>query len=301
MRAVDVVDPLFLNSPQYEDEHLCRRLGRRLLVKNETLNPLRSFKGRGSDAMVDGLPRDRHVVCASAGNFGQAMAYSCRRAGMRCTVFLAAGANPLARERIELFGAEVVVGDGDEPVKRQAEAYAAAAPERIFVEDGRPPAIAEGAGTIGIELLEAGPIDAVILPVGDGALAAGVACWIKHQPGTVRTVGVSPATSPAMERAWRTGDPAPAPANTIADGLSVDEPIAESVRRLRALVDEMLLVSDSALVEAMRLAAETLGVLLEPSGAAGLAALLEHDPPGERVATVLTGSVLRPEHLALLA
>lgn len=69
---------------------------------------------------------------------------------------------------------------------------------------------------------------------------------------------------------------------------------------MRVLVDEMLLVEESALVEAMRLSAATLGILIEPSGAAGLAAILEHDPPGRRIATVLTGSVLRPEHFALL-
>jgi threonine dehydratase len=93
--------------------------------------------------------------------------------------------------------------------------------------------------------------------------------------------------------------PTRAEAHTIADGLSTTDPIPASVTRMRALVDDMVLVSEDGLVEAMRLGARTLGALLEPSGAAGLAALLEHDPPGERVAVLLTGSMARPEHLAL--
>ena len=103
-----------------------------------------------------------------------------------------------------------------------------------------------------------------------------------------------------MTESWRRGAATPMPARTMAAGLAVSDPVPRSVARMRELVDDMLLVEESSLVEAMRLAATTLGTLLEPSGAAGLAALLEHDIPGDRVATILTGSMLRPEHFALL-
>lgn len=297
-RAADAIDPLFLRSPQYEDEHLSRRLGRRVVIKDETCNPLRSFKGRGACFMASELQPGRRVVCASSGNFGQAMAYACRRAGLDCTVFLSEGASPLARERIELFGADVVPPDPE--AKPRAKAYAAERSECVFVEDGDAPAIAEGAGTIGLELLEAGPLDAVIVQVGDGALIAGIACAIKDRSPATRVIGVCAAGARSMADSWRAGAVVPSPADTIAAGLAIGEPVPESLARLRLLVDDMLLVPDAALLDAMRLAVETTGALVEPSGAAGLAALVEHEPPGERVAIVFTGSMVRPEHVAAL-
>jgi threonine dehydratase len=299
--AAALIDPVFLHSPQYEDERLCRRLGRRVLVKDETRNPLRSFKGRGACAIAGEIAPGNELVCASAGNFGHGIAYASRRTGLRSTVFLDSGANPVAREAIEHLGARVqLVGDRSAGPGQEARDYAAAGQDRVLVVDGDDRAITEGAGTIGLELLAAGELDAVIVPVGDGALAAGVACAIKASAPATRVVGVCPEAAPSMLESWRRGAVTPAPARTMADGLATLGPGARSVERLRALVDEMLAVSEAGLVDAMRLAASDLGTLLEPSGAAGLAALLEHDPAGERVAVVLTGSMLRPEHLALL-
>lgn len=272
-----------------------------MLIKDETRNPLRCFKGRGAGLAVTAIDPGRHVVCASSGNFGQAIAHAARRAGLPCTVFLPAGANPVARERIEAFGADVLVVDDEAELGRRAADYAGSRADRELIEDGRRPAIAEGAGTIGIELLAGGPLDAVILPVGDGALITGVACWIKDRSPRTRVIGVCPESSPSMAVSWRSGRATPGPAHTIADGLRTHDPLPESVERMRQLVDQMLLVSDAALVAAMRLASRTTGVLLEPSGAAGLAAIREHRPPGDRIATVFTGGTLRPEHLDLLA
>jgi threonine dehydratase len=300
--AVALIDPVFLRSPQYEDERLCRRLGRRVLVKDETRNPLRSFKGRGACAIVGEIEPGSEVVCASAGNFGHGIAFASRRAGLRCTVFLHSEANPVAREAIEHLGAEVrLVGDGSAGPGEEARKYAGVQEERVLVVDGDDRAITEGAGTIGLELLAAGPLDAVVVPVGDGALAAGVGCAIKAASPATRIVGACPKAAPSMLESWRRGIATPAPARTMADGLATMEPGRRSVERLCALVDEMLAVSETGLVEGMRLAARDLGTLLEPSGAAGLAALLEHEPAGERVAVVLTGSMLRPEHLGLLS
>jgi threonine dehydratase len=167
----------------------------------------------------------------------------------------------------------------------------------VYVEDGKETAIAEGAGTIGIELMRAGPFDAVVLPVGDGALITGVARWIKSCAPQTRIIGVCASGAPSMALSWRAAKPVSTErSDTIAEGIEVRVPVAESVVRLVALVDDMVLVDDRDLLEAMQLSVRTLGVLLEPSGAAGLAALRVHHLPGERIATVLTGSNLRPEH-----
>jgi threonine dehydratase len=170
-----------------------------------------------------------------------------------------------------------------------------------LVEDGRDHTIAEGAGTIAVELLEwPERIDDVVVPVGDGALLGGVARWVKaHRPST-RVVGVAAAGAPAMERSWRAGRAqALDRADTIADGISVQTPIAEAVTDLIGLVDDFVLVEDDRMVSAMRLALNELGIVLEPSGAAGLAALLSSPAMcrGRLVATILTGGNLTAEQM----
>ncbi|MFW5418065.1 pyridoxal-phosphate dependent enzyme [Nocardiopsis sp. CNT-189] len=294
-RAREVIDPVFLDGPQYREASLEERLGRPVLVKVETLNPLRSFKGRGAEFAAAQAPTGAELVCASGGgNFGQAVAYAARRRGMAATVFVPATASPLKTGRMEGFGARVHRVDGD--FQAAGAAYAADALDRVFLQDGRDPAVAEGAGTIGAELLRTGGFDAVVLPLGDGALITGVARWIRaHAPG-VRIIGAGAAAAPALARAWRTGVPEPvAPSSTFAAGITIARPHPESVRRTRALVDEVFLVDDGRIRSAMHLAAETLGVLPEPAGAAGLAAIGAHGVPGP-VATVITGANADLEH-----
>jgi threonine dehydratase len=297
--ATRTIDPVFLNTPQYADEQLNAALGRNVVVKVETANPLRSFKGRGADYFVGQLGGSPTVVCSSTGNFGQAMAYAGRRRGLSVEVFVPETVNPVKLARMRSFGARVTaVGVDSAAAEAAARERAAAVRGCVYVEDGREPAIAEGAGTIGIELLAAGPFDTVVLPVGDGALITGVARWIKDRAADTRIVGVCASGAPSMAMSWRAGKPVSTErSDTIAEGIEVRVPVPESVARIVALVDDMVLVDDSDLLEAMQLSAEALGLLLEPSGAAGLAAIRAHDLRGDRLATVLTGSNLRPEHL----
>jgi threonine dehydratase len=294
--AAKVIDPVFLNSPQYRAEPLESQFGCRVVVKVETINPIRSFKGRGAGYLVSTLEERRHLVCATAGNFGQGMAYAARTRGLALTIFTSADASPMKIARMRALGADVrPVGADYDDAHRTASAFASEVGGRL-VEDGRDHAIAEGAGTIAVELLEwPEPIDDIVVPVGDGALVGGVARWVKaHRPAT-RIVGVAPAGAPAMERSWRAGRAqALELADTIADGISVQSPFAEAVTDMIGLVDEMLLVQDDHMLQAMRLALSELGIVLEPSGAAGLAALLANPTrfSGRVTATILTGGNL---------
>jgi threonine dehydratase len=301
--AARTIDPAFLHTPQYVDEQLGAALGKHVLLKVETINPLRSFKGRGADFLMSGLDAGPTVVCSSTGNFGQAVAYAGRRRGIAVEVFVPEHVNPVKLARMQAFGARVTsVGADSAASEAAARDYAATKKDCVYVEDGREPAIAEGAGTIGVELLAAGPVDTVVLPVGDGALIAGVARWIKDHAPSTRIVGVCASGAPCMALSWRAGRPVSTErSDTIAEGIEVRVPVPESVTRLVALVDDMVLVDDRDLVQAMSLAAQTLGLLVEPSGAAGLAAIRVHDLPGDRLATVLTGSNLRAYHLRELA
>jgi threonine dehydratase len=322
-KAAQSIDPVFLHSPQYEDTTLNATFSRRVLVKVETANPIRSFKGRGADFFASSLDSDRRIVCASAGNFGQAMAYAGRSRGIPIEVFVARDVNPAKADRMRALGAEVTFCDGDFDVaKRKARQLAADHPECIFVEDGAEDGIAEGAGTIGVELLAAGAIDTVVVPLGDGALITGIAAWIKDRSPRTQIIGVCPEATPAMLHAWReargmpqvaglpltscsSGSPLAGPesarsTHTIADGIAVRVPVQTSVEKMKNLVDDIVLVNDDALIEAMRLSASALGLVLEPSGAAGLAAIRCHELPGHRLATILTGSNIHPEMLAKL-
>src|SRR5262245_61514322 len=107
------IDPVFLDTPQYVCEPLGDELGCRLALKVETLNPIRSFKGRGADWLVQHLSPGAALICASAGNFGQAMAYACRARSVSLTVYAAESANPLKIERMRAMGARVVLAGAD--------------------------------------------------------------------------------------------------------------------------------------------------------------------------------------------
>jgi threonine dehydratase len=299
-RAHGEIDPPFRDTPQFEADALAERFGCEPLVKIETLNPIRSFKARGAQFFVSELAERRHLVCSSSGNFGQGMAYAAGRRDLPLTVFMNAPGNPLKAARMRALGADVRIAGGSEDAAHTAARRFAAEHDALLVVDGNEPAIAEGAGTIALELMR-GPhsFDAVLAPLGDGALLSGISCWLKAHSPSVRTIGVCAAGSPAMERSWRAGHVVSVPAQTIAEGISVATPCAAAVTNLTVLADEVILVNDEALITAMRLAQRDIGLILEPSGAAALAALAVYAERfrGQRIAAVLTGGNVSPEQM----
>ncbi|MGI9333224.1 MAG: pyridoxal-phosphate dependent enzyme [Gammaproteobacteria bacterium] len=298
-QAWRVIDPVFVRSPQYECEPLSQALGCKLTLKAETLNPLRSFKGRGADyfvARATARGDERAIVCASAGNFGQALAYACAKHRRKITVYAAAGANPLKVERMLALGADVRLEGEDFDMAKAAARRHAGDQGAWMVEDGLEPEISEGAGTIGLELLRrADAFDAVTVPLGNGALLNGIARWLKAAAPATRVLGVCAEGADAMQKSWRTGSAVTGTsANTIADGIAVRVPVVESVDDMRGQVDDVVLVNDDTIVEAMRALYRHAGLLIEPAGAAGVAAVLaDRDRfEGKHVATVLCGSNL---------
>jgi threonine dehydratase len=258
------------------------------------VNPIRSFKGRGADWFVQGLePRVCRLVTASAGNFGQGMAWAAGRRGITCDVFAAGNANPLKLERMRALGATVHLAGRDFDEAKSAARRWGASEGVPFVEDGREAAIAEGAGSIGVEL--AGwpePFETVLVPLGNGALIGGIGAWLKAVSPETRVIGVCAVGAPAMRDSLRAGRPIETDrVDTIADGIAVRVPVPESLDYLSSVVDDVVLVSDDAMREAMDLVLAETGLGSEPAGVAGLAALLEHpDLRGGLVATPLCGS-----------
>jgi threonine dehydratase len=299
--AATVIDPVFLDSPQFFSESLGRELGCRLVVKVETVNPIRSFKARGTEFLMASLEGKPHLVCATAGNFGQGMAWSARKRGLPLTIFTSVAANPLKVERMRALGADVrLVGKDVDEAHEAAKEFAEESGARL-VEDGRDREIAEGAGTIGMELLRwPEPLDAIVVPLGDGALLAGIARWVKAHSPAIRMIGVCVSGAPAMERSWRSGRLCELPrADTIADGIAVRSPFPEALGDITGVVDDILLVEDRALVAAIRSAHRDLGLVLEPAGAAGLAAVFTHRErfDGQLVATIFSGGNATAEQI----
>ncbi|MFC7327618.1 threonine ammonia-lyase [Marinactinospora rubrisoli] len=299
--AAHLVDPAFRDTPQFADESLSRRLGRETFLKIETLNPIRSFKGRGADFLLRQTGETRAIVCASAGNFGQAVAYTARQRGLTVRVFAAAGANRAKIARMRELGARVVVGGDDfDGAKQAALDYARGRADCVFVEDGHEPLLAEGAGTIGVELSSL-RLDTLLVPVGNGALVSGVGAWLKADSPETRIVGVCAAGAPAMAHSWRSGRPVSTSAvRTIADGLAVRVPVPAAVAWMTEVVDDMVLVDDAQILAALRMLRDELGMIVEPAAAVGVAALAHHQIPGARVGTVLTGANFAPDLLAAL-
>ena len=298
-RAAERIDPLFKNTPQYDCEALSHAIGAALTLKVETLNPLRSFKGRGADFFAHEHASQlagRTLVCASAGNFGQAMAWVCRARGWPLVVFAATGANPLKVERMRAMGAEVRLAGSDFDAAKQAALRHCEDGSGCFVEDGREAAIAEGAGTIARELLAAPPFDTLLVPLGNGALLTGMGRWVKAHAPPIRVIGVCALGADAMAASWRANACiARERADTIADGIAVRVPVPQAVADMQGTVDEVLLVSDGAIRRAMRLLFTQAGLVVEPAGAVGVAAVLEHPTlRGQRLATVLCGGNLTP-------
>jgi threonine dehydratase len=300
--AARVIDPVFTNSPQFVSEPLSERLGFDCLLKVECINPIRSFKGRGTDYFFHRAGRHPNgFVCASAGNFGQGMAFAARKRGDHMTVFAAVTANPMKVARMRALGAEVVLTGSDfDEAKESAERFAQEA-GAMYVEDGLPPAITEGAGTIALELDRMKvAIDVVFVPLGNGALINGMGTWIKRHTPSTKVVAVCPAGAPAMELSWRAGRPITTPTmSTIADGIAVRVPVPEALDEMRATVDEVMLVTDDEILDALRMLFETTAVVVEPAGAAGVAAAASRraELAGKMVAMPLTGGNVTREQI----
>lgn len=294
------IDPVFLDTPLAGHPALDEMLGCTFVGKVETLNPIRSFKGRGADLFVaTALAPGEAFVCASAGNFGQGMARAATRRRLPCIVFAAETANPLKIAAMRQLGADLRLAGADfDAAKETARTYAREQGIR-FVEDGAEPEIAEGAGTIGLELAAQVPeLDVVTVPLGDGALLTGVGAALRHAAPQVQIIGVVAEQAPALQLSLAQGRVVETErADTIADGIAARTPVPASLEMLQGRYDAIVSVREDDILRAMQLAHDTLGLVLEPAGAVGLAAILV-DPArfrGTRVATILTGSNISAE------
>ena len=298
------IHPAFRDAPQYVHEGLSAAVGSSVLVKVETVNPIRAFKGRGTWLAVDALAGEgrvgpgRPVVCASTGNFGQGVAFAARAFGVPAVVFADVHGNPTKLDRIRAFGATVVQQGRDfDEAREAAEAHASSAGGHLLV-DGADPWVATGAATIALEVCDAAasgavPIPSVAyVPLGNGALIVGIGAWLRHAAPTCRVVGVAAANASSMYDSWLAGRVIETPtAATYAEGIACRVPVPEALDMMVGRVDDVMLVSEEQMRAAQAQLTEATGITAEGAAAASLAGLLADEARGSGPALViLTGS-----------
>ncbi|MDF3070298.1 MAG: L-threonine ammonia-lyase [Polyangiaceae bacterium] len=288
-------------TPLSESAALSRLAGCQVFLKLENLQFTGSFKERGAASRLlslDDAERARGVITASAGNHAQAVALHASRLGVVATVVMPE-ATPLVKVRAtEGFGARVLLHGAGYDAAAERAAELAAESGAVYVHPFDDLQVMAGQGTIGLELLEQLPdFDALVVPVGGGGLIAGIATAVRPSRPNARIIGVESRTFPGMRRALESEAPRslPPPAlpggKTIADGIAVRR-VGQLPRQVvRALVDEIVLVDEEEIAEAILLLLERERTVAEGAGAVGLAALLHRDLglSGQRVVVVVSG------------
>jgi threonine dehydratase len=294
--ARTVIDPMFLDTPLYRCEALEPDLGCTVSIKLETVNPIRSFKGRGTELVTSLLADNgsREAVCASAGNLGQALAWSGRGRGIDVTVVASRFASAVKLDRIRALGATLELVDGDIETARERAAAISRYDGIRLVEDSLDIETCEGAATIGLELVETLPrFDAVLIALGGGALATGVGHVMKACAPDVEVICVQPLGAPALTHSWHQRRVVAGESiDTIADGVAGRHPIPEVLADLLLVADDAVLVAEASIIAGMRLLLEHAGLVVEPSAALGIAAILEDRDrfAGRHVVTIVCGS-----------
>ncbi|MCW2965688.1 MAG: Threonine dehydratase [Actinomycetia bacterium] len=267
-----------------------RTLGEHVVLKPESLQRGGAFKFRGAYNKIASLPTGTPVLAYSSGNHAQAVALSSRLLGSPATILMPEDAPQSKLDATRGYGAEVVLYDrytGD----REAIADELAAERGAeLVRPYDDPLIMAGAGTAALELLEdAGVVETLVVPVGGGGLIAGSATIAKDL-GVKRVVGVEPETGDDWKQSFAAGEIIAIDVpRTIADGLQTHAPGDLTWEVASRLVDEIVTVTDQQMVEAMRFAFERLKLVVEPSGAVGIAAVLNGLVSGDRVGVIISG------------
>ncbi len=294
--ARNVIAGVVHRTPMFGSETLGRQIGARLLLKAECLQKTGSFKPRGVLNRLRALSSEekaRGLISVSAGNHAQALAWGARQVGAACTVVMPANASRSKAAAAEAYGATVILHGS------MLEAFAKMDELRVernltLVHPFDDPLIVAGQGTVGAEIVEQVPdVTKVVVPIGGGGLIGGIALAVKQLRPEVKVYGVEPEGASAMAQSRAAGRPVRLDkVDTVADGLS--SPLASDLTLAlnQRYVDDVVVLTDAQIVEAMRLILARCKLLAEPAGAAGVAALLCGKiaiAPGDVIVAVASG------------
>lgn len=300
--AAGVLAKVASKTPLQKSERLSSEVGRPVYLKREDLQICRSFKVRGAYVRMAAMDEDERkagVVCASAGNHAQGVAYACSKLGIKGTIFLPASTPRQKRKRIATIGGKwvepvIVAGDFDEA--NRVAAAAAKEGGKVYVHPYDDPYTIAGQGSIAVDLDSQLPADTdmVLIPVGGGGLIAGMATWLKaHRPG-IRIVGVESAGAASMKAALQAGNPVSLErVDSFVDGTAVGRAGDLTYQIVRELVDDIVVVPEGAVCTEMLDLYHYEGVIAEPAGALASAAarnFLPQIPNGSVVCLVSGGN-----------
>jgi len=288
--------PHLRRTPILTSSALSQLTGTDLALKAELFQRTGSFKARGAlnaALLLSPEQRARGVITLSAGNHGVGLSFAASMVGTRAVIFMPRNAVPTKVEAIRAYGGEAHYAPSMEEIFPLMESY-----QRehglTFVSPFSDPAIIAGQGTVGLEILEDVPnVETIVVPVGGGGLISGIALAVKSQRPDVRVIGVEPEGANIVKRSLESGKPEMATTiSTIADGLAAPFAGELSQAVIEHYVDDVVLVTDDEIVQALRLVLERAKVLVEPAGAASVAALLTGKAgvrTGGRTVAVLSG------------
>jgi threonine dehydratase len=292
-----------LDTPCVESRTLSEITGAQVFLKFENLQFTASFKERGALNKLASLAESGQpiggVIAASAGNHAQGVARHAQRLGLRAVIVMPRHTPGVKVERTLGFGAEVVLhGDGFDEARDHALGLAAAQ-GLTFVHPFDDPLVIAGQGTIGLEMLREQPtIDTLVVAIGGGGLISGIATAVRALKPGIEIIGVQTVRFPAMVNAFK-GTTWPQGTSTIAEGIAVGQPGQMTRRIVAELVDDLVLVDEGDIEQAIVMLLEIEKTLVEGAGAAGLAALLKEPAryAGKRVGLVLCGGNIDPQLL----
>jgi len=300
-----------IESPLEQAPNLSARLGNRVLLKREDMQPVFSFKLRGAYNKMSSLSAaelKRGVIAASAGNHAQGVALSAQKLGCRAVIVMPVTTPRIKVEAVAARGAEVILhGDSYSDAYEHARKLGRAR-KLVFVHPYDDPDVIAGQGTIGMEILRQHPgrIDAIFVAVGGGGLISGIASYVKRVRPEIRIVGVEPSDSDAMTRSLAQGRRVVLPhVGLFADGVAVKQVGEETFRIARELVDEMICVDNDEICAAIKDVFEDTRSILEPAGAlaiAGAKAWVERsNAKGRTLVTIACGANTNFDRLRFIA
>jgi threonine dehydratase len=304
--ARERVAPFVHQTPVMTSTRLGDRVGVKLYLKCENFQKTGSFKVRGVTnklSQLDRAARDRGVVTVSAGNHAQALAWGARANGIKATVVMPAAASPAKVEASRGYGAEVVL-HGETSIQAFDKARELERERGLtVVHPFDDPQILAGAGTTGLELVEQiADVDVVVIPIGGGGLIGGMLPAIKESNPKIRVFGVEPTGAPSTRRSLDEGHAVRLEkVSTIADGLAAPMMGKMPYEIVRKYVDDVVLLEDDVIADAMRELLLNTKLLAEPAGATATAAVLQRAIPfrdGQRVAAMVSGGNIDLKKLA---
>ncbi len=298
------IAPYLRPTPLYPYPTLDALTGAQVWVKHENHQPVGAFKVRGGVNLVSQLTPDerrRGVIAASTGNHGQSVAYAGDLFGVRAIVCMPERANPVKVESMQALGAEVVFFGRDFDEAREHCEQLAAEHGYRYIHSGNEPLFVAGVATYALEILETRPdLEVIVVPVGGGSGAAGTCVVAKTIRPSIEVIGVQSEAAPAAYRSWRARALVEDVNSTFAEGLATRTAFELPQQILQESLDDFVLVSEDALKAATRLMIEKTRNLVEPAGAAALAAVLAAPErfAGRKVAIVCSGGNISPAQLA---